>query len=77
MIREEAAEMYLKKGHVVLVQYSNSALTRPETIAVFEKQRLNSNLKNGFMSLQRPDILLWFERNKSVKGNSYKRSTSM
>lgn len=32
---------------VVLVQHRNSALNRPETIAVFEKQRLNSDFKTA------------------------------
>lgn len=45
--RRGGRNVFEKKSHVVLVQYRNSALTRPETIAVFEKQRLNSDLKTA------------------------------
>lgn len=38
-------ENTLQIVHVVLVQYRNSSLSRPEPMIVFEKQRLNSDFK--------------------------------
>lgn len=36
-------ENTLQIVHVIFVQYRNSSLSRPETMIVFEKQRLNSD----------------------------------
>lgn len=38
-------ENSLQIVHVGFVQYRNSSLSRPETMMVFEKQRLNSGFK--------------------------------
>lgn len=48
MIEEGGRNVFknaLRIHPAVLAQYRNSALNRPETSAVFEKQRLNSDLK--------------------------------
>lgn len=39
------SENTLQIVHVVLVQYRNSSLSRPETMIVFEKQRLSFDFK--------------------------------
>lgn len=61
---------------VVLLQYRYSALNRPETFFVFEKQRLNSDFEMA-LCLYGDQIFYSVSNGMNLRQQNYKRSALM